>query len=318
MPPDVSVIIPTYNRLWSLPQAVQSCRDCSRPTEIIVVDDGSTDGTWEWLQQQHDVISLKQDNWGKDAAVNKAFAIARGAYIRFLDSDDRLLPESADRQLAIAIAENADVVVAGYCFFDESRGTKMFHPWSLCEDFVAQQLGEGGSGHYSAYLFRREFIESIPHRQEFAFRDDRMFVIEVALANPRVAICEEPTFTHRHHLNGRLQVQEGMRANVTNWQHLQIYKKALAILESRGELTERRKKAAVNVLWPLAHWIAYTHLDEACELVRWIYKLDPDFVPPENGMLGILYRRIGFRAVQRMLLCRRILRGVAFSIRSKR
>src|ERR1700716_2554760 len=89
--PVVSVIIPTYNRLWSLPQAVESCRENACKVEIIVVDDGSTDGTGEWLQSQKDVVVLKTSNWGKCWAVNSGVRIARGEYIRFLDSDDWLL-----------------------------------------------------------------------------------------------------------------------------------------------------------------------------------------------------------------------------------
>lgn len=59
---DISIIIPTYNRLWSLPRAIESCREASCSVEIIVIDDGSTDGTWQWLQQQDGLISLKQNN----------------------------------------------------------------------------------------------------------------------------------------------------------------------------------------------------------------------------------------------------------------
>ena len=67
---DVSIIIPTFNRLWCLPRAVASCRDSAVSVEIIVVDDGSSDGTWEWLSAQKDVVALKQENWGKGWAVN--------------------------------------------------------------------------------------------------------------------------------------------------------------------------------------------------------------------------------------------------------
>ena len=48
---DISIVIPTYNRLWSLPKAVQSCLTMAAKVEVIVVDNGSTDGTWEWLSQ---------------------------------------------------------------------------------------------------------------------------------------------------------------------------------------------------------------------------------------------------------------------------
>jgi hypothetical protein len=79
----------------------------------------------------------------------------------------------------------------------------------------------------------------------------------------------------------------------------------LTLLEAQGELTLRRKKAAARALWPLAHWIAYTHLDEACEVADWIFKLDPNFQVPEAGMLGKLYRGIGFRRTERVLAFRR-------------
>ncbi len=305
MAADVSVIIPTYNRLWALPQAVESCRAGGGRTEIIVVDDGSTDGTWDWLQKQKDVTSILQNNWGKDWAVNNGFATARGEFVRFLDSDDWILPGANDKQLAIGQSQSADVVVAGYRILDEKTKNEQNLGWTACDDFIAQQLGECDSSHYSAYLFRRSFIQNIFHRQEFGPLDDRMFVIEVALHNPRTAVYDAPAFVHRHHERGRLQFGHGMRAVLMRWQHLNIYKKALAMLEARGDLTPRRIKAAVNILWPLTHWIAYTHLDEACEVVRWIYQMDDKFVPPDNGLLGFLYRRLGFRTTEQILRVRR-------------
>lgn len=73
----LSIIIPTYNRLWCLPEVLASCpRDPA--IEIIVIDDGSTDGTWEWLAAQPGIRAIRQDNWGKPAAVNHAFALAQG------------------------------------------------------------------------------------------------------------------------------------------------------------------------------------------------------------------------------------------------
>src|SRR5947208_3608306 len=92
MPADISIIIPTRDRLWSLPKAVDFCRSSTLDVEIIVIDDASTDGTWEWLTQQADVVAMRGDGWGKPWAVNAALAVATGKYLRFLDSDDWLKP----------------------------------------------------------------------------------------------------------------------------------------------------------------------------------------------------------------------------------
>ena len=145
-----------------------------------------------WLQDQPDVLALQTDGWGKPFAVNRAFREAEGRYVRFLDSDDWLPPGAIDRQLALAEETGADVVVAGYDIYrgDAYEGPS---PWVHCDDFIAQQLGECDSSHYSAFTFRRELVDEIPHRTSFpaanfASRDDRCFMIEVALAHPEVAV----------------------------------------------------------------------------------------------------------------------------------
>ena len=302
---DVSVIIPTYNRLWCLPKAVESCRNTQCQTEIIVIDDGSTDGTWEWLQTQTNVISLRQDNWGKGWAVNRGFAIAKGEYIRFLDSDDRCHPRANDRQMEIAWEQGADVVVGGYELYSEEEKLIARFDCIESDDFLAQQLGESETSHYSAFLFRRDFIKDIPHRTEFGARDDRQFMIEVAMANPKVAIYSQPALCHYSHSKDRLQLPQGIRKTATHLQHLTIYKKCFSKLAARGELTPRRRQAPCYMLWALAHWIAHTHLDEACEVVEWIYLLHPEFYPPEPGLLGKFYTHLGFRNTEKLLRLRR-------------
>jgi glycosyltransferase involved in cell wall biosynthesis len=304
--PDVSVIIPTYNRLWSLPKAIKSCHQLGLDVEIIVVDDGSTDGTWDWLQQQTGLVALRQYNLGQCWAKNTGFARAHAKYVRFLDSDDWYHEDTFRHQLEVAESERADIVVAGYSVSEDDHVTKQ-QSWLTCDDFVAQQLGECDSSHHGAYFYRREFLADLPHRQDAASLDDRLFVLEAALKHPKVAIYPQLAINLRNHTKGRIQFPNGTRSVVTNFAHLQIYRKILTILDERGELTLRRKRAAIKILWPLAHWIAYTHLDEACEVTKWISKLDPEFRPPEPGTLGQLYRRLGFRRTEQILKFRRTL-----------
>lgn len=306
---DVSVIIPTYNRLWALPKAVESCVTSDGSVEVIVIDDGSDDGTWDWLQSRKDVVSIRTDNWGKDWAVVTGMAMARGEFVRFLDSDDWLQPRANSDQVKLARQNSADVVVAGYDDFYEATDELRAHPWVDCDDFVAQQFGEVSFSHYSAFLFRRSFIQDIPHRQEFALRDDRMFLLEVAIRGPRLAVYRQPAFVHRHHRRGRLQGTAGFKRMLADWTNIQVYQKAVALLAARGELTERRKRAAVSYLWPVVRSLAKTHLDEATAAASWIFELDPAFVPPVRPSIAFAYRTLGFKPTERLIALRALLKG---------
>jgi glycosyltransferase involved in cell wall biosynthesis len=100
--PEVSVIIPTWNRRELLLHAVRSVLAQTRAVEeIIVVDDGSTDGSGEALQAEFGdrVMCIRQANAGVSVARNRGLAIARGRYLALLDSDDEWLPEKTARQV---------------------------------------------------------------------------------------------------------------------------------------------------------------------------------------------------------------------------
>jgi glycosyltransferase involved in cell wall biosynthesis len=302
----LSIIIPTFNRLWSLPKAIDSCRSTACPHEIIVVDDGSTDGTAEWLAEQTDLVVIRTENWGKDWAVNTGFARAQGEYIRFLDSDDWIEAGANDAQVAVARQNQADVVLGNYRTFDDRVGSSKTAELVPNDDFIAQQLGEGEYSHYSAFLFRREFIKDIPHRPEFLAVDDRMFVLEVALRHPRLASYEGTALVHRHHDRGRLQAPTTMQAEIpiVRAEHA-IYRKVIARLQGRDEFNDRRKRAMAGLLWPLAHRVARHDLEDAMDIVREVYRLDPGFQIPGTGLVPALYRRFGFRTVSLLLRARR-------------
>ena len=305
---NVSIIIPAFNRLWSLPETLASiARDPG--VEIIVVDDGSTDGTWEWLSAQPGIVAIRQDNWGKPAAVNRAFDIARGQFVRFLDADDLLCTDSATAQLEFAIERTPDICVAGYIARYEPHGREIDHPWLDCGDFLSQQLGECDSSHYSAFLFRRAAIAGIRHRPEFAFRDDRMFILECALDMPDVAIWPEATLVHRHHQQPRIQFQGGSTAVVTNWQERRMFEKVVALLHARNLFTARRGAALGNNLWELAQRVAAYDLREAREILKWQRALAPDFQIPATGR-DRLYRMLGFPAAQAFVNVARGMRNI--------
>ena len=93
--PVVSVIIPCYNQAKFLGEAIESVlKQNYRRLEVIVIDDGSTDGTAEVADRYSDVIRISQENRGLAAARNRGLSQSTGDYLVFLDADDRLLPEA--------------------------------------------------------------------------------------------------------------------------------------------------------------------------------------------------------------------------------
>jgi len=120
---EISVVIPTYNYGRFVHEAIDSvlAQTCA-PLEIIVVDDGSTDGTEQIVRAYGDRVRyIRQENAGVGAARNNGIANARGEYVAFLDSDDVWLPEKLAKQLARFDADpDLGLVYVGAERFDES------------------------------------------------------------------------------------------------------------------------------------------------------------------------------------------------------
>jgi glycosyltransferase involved in cell wall biosynthesis len=127
-PPQVSVIVPVYNRADVVGRAIASVRGQTlRDIEIIVVDDGSTDGLDSVLEAEDDprlrVIRHPQRR-GAAAARNTGIAAARGDCVAFLDSDDEWLPPKLERQVAMLRAAPPSVsgVTCGYHLVPDRPG----------------------------------------------------------------------------------------------------------------------------------------------------------------------------------------------------
>src|SRR5437867_2977202 len=113
--PFFSVIIPTFNRIQLLSRTLESvCRQQFSDYEVIVVDDGSTDGTREFLEQFTSRLKvIHQSNIGPGPARNAAAKCAEGEYLACLDSDDVWFPWSLEVYRQVIHNENAPSFIAG-------------------------------------------------------------------------------------------------------------------------------------------------------------------------------------------------------------
>lgn len=175
MIPQVSVIIPVYNSVDYVRDAVQSVRDQTispEGVEIVAVDDGSTDGSGtllaELAAEDPRMTVITQENSGTaGGARNPAIARARGEFVFFLDSDDLLTPDALRSMVETARSEGSDVVLGKIASSDARHApASMFGRTvldaDLVEDKVFNTLGP-------TKLIRRELIERLGLR----FPDDQ-------------------------------------------------------------------------------------------------------------------------------------------------
>jgi glycosyltransferase involved in cell wall biosynthesis len=113
--PLISVMIPAFNAAPYLGEAIESAfAQTYAPTEVIVVDDGSDDGTLEVARSFGDrVRAIRQERGGNGAARNAAVALSSGSFFAFLDADDRFTPAKLELQMAALDADPELDVVFG-------------------------------------------------------------------------------------------------------------------------------------------------------------------------------------------------------------
>ncbi len=225
MPPDasdlplVSVVIPAYNAAATLPETLDSVLAQTWPNlEIVVVDDGSTDGTAGVLARYAPrVRAIRQANGGLAAARNAGLAAARGEFVALLDADDLCEPERIGAQAAL-LASRPDVVLCGTEFssFDE-HGVQG-------ERFARQYYGRLGRAANGPATFFPESVEVDIARwtapASGAAVAMPVFVGDVyrhlALGN----FMHPPTVMFRRELLGKIGVFDRSIVNCCDWEWL--------------------------------------------------------------------------------------------------
>lgn len=167
MEPDVSVLLPTWNALATLPEALGSVLDQRGVSlEVVVVDDGSADGTAPWLRARAAldprVIPLLRPHEGLVAALNAGLAACRAPLVARMDADDRSLPGRFAAQAAwLAAHPEASVVGCRIRCFPEDAvqgGMRHYEAWQNDllehEDLVREIFVEAPFVHPSTMLRR--------------------------------------------------------------------------------------------------------------------------------------------------------------------
>lgn len=203
----VSVLVPTFNRANYIGECLDSLLAQTVPAlEIIVIDDGSEDGTAELLKQYGPRIRyVRKENGGKPRAVNLGLSLAQGDLVWIFDDDDVALPDAIETRLA-ALRDNpraAFVYSPHYYGFDGAdgrivRGRRHELPAHDPERFLAQ-LMRGCFFHLATALVRIDVYRKIGgFDEELLSSEDYDMQLRLARDYP-AALSPAPTFVFRQH-----------------------------------------------------------------------------------------------------------------------
>ena len=217
----VSVIVPVFNGERYLRQALESALcQTHRPVEVIVADDGSTDGT-ATVAASLPVTYLRQENRGPGAARNAAVSRASGDFLAFLDSDDVWLPD----KLAIQIGALYDAPAAGYalCYLryllDSSRPVPR---WYFKR---GPPEGEGGYAP-SCWLVRRSAWDRVgPFQTARLFGEDFDWMSRAKEVDVRAIMVTDTLVLRRIHDDQLVSRTDEMRQGLLDTLRASVHRK---------------------------------------------------------------------------------------------
>lgn len=207
--PLVSVIIPVYNTHEYLSECLNSVvNQTLKDIEIILVDDGSTDGSLELLEKYQikdpRVILITQQNKGASSARNRGLDIARGEYIAFLDSDDTIDTDAYEISYRQAKAANADILMFAEKKLSVKEGT-FYNPLEILKSVSYIPVWNK--------LYKREFLNKCGakfYEEAKCFNDDCFNT--VVIPNAKVIKCIPNKFyTYRRRREGSIQTSKGAK-----------------------------------------------------------------------------------------------------------
>ncbi len=174
----VSIIVPIYNAEEFLPMCLTSLtHQTYRDLEIILIDDGSTDGSaalaQQFAQADERIRVIHQTNKGQGAARNVGLGVAQGEYVVFVDADDYIDYDFVEQHLS-AIG-TADYVQSGYRRMNMDGTIKEEklpkHSWQFTVAWMR--------------MYRREFIQSLRFEEGMCY-EDVIWTVDLLIRHPRV------------------------------------------------------------------------------------------------------------------------------------
>jgi glycosyltransferase involved in cell wall biosynthesis len=317
--PLVSILVPCYNAAQWVGQAIESALNQSWPEkEVIVIDDGSSDGSLDIIKRFGDSIQwYTQVNAGGGRTRNRLLELARGEWIQYLDADDYLLVGKIAGQLEfLTRCPNADVVFSPVILehWTEQGGRSEVYEipvphdvWILLARWYLPQTG--------AALWRRSAIDQVGGwKPDQPCCQEHDLYLRLLMAGKRFVYCPDVGAVYRQW--GDHTVCKRDRREVRK-RRLAIEDAAETFLEGRGDLTTERRRAINQARFEVARLAWQQDPGEARRIVNHIKASQKDFIPGSPAAPShyqLLYRFIGFGATETLADWHRRLRKGAAAV----
>jgi glycosyltransferase involved in cell wall biosynthesis len=253
----VSIIIPCYNSLPFIKETLDSVfRQTYERIEVIIIDDGSTDGTLDFLKTLDKPGLVVKANTGKGAcaARNYGFELSTGAYIQFLDADDLLSARKLEKQVKDLeqFPKRVSMCSTAHFYNDPSNGTIVDRPFLYSTDqphqFLLHLYGGNGKDYNmvqtSAWLTPRVLIEKAGLWDDSLAKDqDGEFFCRVVVNSEGLIYQPEVLNYYRKHIGGqnianqkqKIHLESQLAAlkskanELNSWSQTEAYKNAFAL-----------------------------------------------------------------------------------------
>jgi glycosyltransferase involved in cell wall biosynthesis len=256
MPPLVSILIPAYNAERWIGEAIKSALDQTWPNkEIIVVDDGSRDGTLSVARQfdSKGVSIVSQSNQGASAARNRALNLAQGDYLQWLDADDLLAPDKVQKQMDIAreTASKRTLFSSPWAHFFYRTSRAQFIPTELWSDlspveWLTRKMAHNCHMQTATWLVSRDLTEAAGPWDVRLWKDnDGEYFCRVVAATDAIRFVPEArTYYRRSDCNSVTNIGRSNRKMDSQFLSLQLHTHYLLSLQD----TPRTRAACVSYL----------------------------------------------------------------------
>ena len=206
----LSVILPVYNREQSLGGVATAVLNQSyKPIELIIVDDGSTDGTVELcrrLSEQHtNVTALRKENGGPSSARNLGLRAAKGDYIAFMDSDDGLDPHMYGRLIRSIEESGADIALCGFDSVEKSEqpsGAEVFTDKKEDMLELLTDIRRGFGWGVWNKVYKRELLSGLEFDEKLRINEDLDFNIRAFLKASAISYTEAKLYHYNKENEG--------------------------------------------------------------------------------------------------------------------